>query len=288
MQGPSTLPEILEILKPMVQRLVKMWRQTHPGMTQLRGQSWRKVLVTTSYSGIDFPGTALAMIIAYLRELGISLDVQFYSACDVDPQCQKGLMNKKPEMGKPEHVFDTLLGHFPEDLIQTLLSAAKAAREHVGQVVRATESKYGKKAARRRRSELVVKLGTRFVDWMRGRLSQVGVNSHRWCVRHQMMCPSQPPRDGSSLHLEIAGSTCVAFSKMCHNCKSRVMSVVCPFSRAVLQALHFHVTIGLAVPVASHGAASLVRARVQEPDPVGVVGRQRCCVHCVEFLVQVG
>jgi hypothetical protein len=148
MQGPSTLPEILEILKPMVQRLVKMWRQTHPGMTQLRGQSWRKVLVTTSYSGIDFPGTALAMITAYLRELGISLDVQFYSACDVDPQCQKGLMNKKPEMGKPEHVFDTLLGHFPEDLIQTLLSAAKAAREHVGQVVRATESKYGKKAAR--------------------------------------------------------------------------------------------------------------------------------------------
>jgi hypothetical protein len=66
------------------------------------------------------------------------------------------------------------------------------------------------------------------------------------------------------------------------------MSVVCPFSRAVLQALHFHVTIGLAVPAASHGAASLVRARVQEPDPVEVVGRQRCCVHCVEFLVQVG
>ena len=188
------------------------------GTCPVQGRRWRRVVLTTTYSGMDFPGVALSMLRHFFLECGWQLEVQCYSAADIDESCRHALLQKPPERGGPEHVFGSVLDRVPPTLRDGLLLQLSQLRSLVRRSVWATDRLKGKKAASARRKDLILKLGSRFLEHAAAQVSNAEMSQLGWCYRHQTFCSIRPPVDENALHVEVAGTTCVAFSHMTPSC----------------------------------------------------------------------
>ena len=57
--GPQSLGDILNVTTRMAHVIAETVRAGIPDAKKLGGQTWDRVVLTTSFSGMDFPGTAL-------------------------------------------------------------------------------------------------------------------------------------------------------------------------------------------------------------------------------------
>ena len=213
--GPLLLEDVLAVLRPMAQTVVCHLRQLlGQDFQQLGNGKWQKVIVTTTYSGMDFPGTALSMLKTYFAELGVKLDFQLYAATDIDQHCRKALLSKS---NQPLHVFGSVLHRIPLDVRTSLQIELESHRfEIIAQVDSKKAEGQPMEAIRLLRKKLISERTVQFLRFAQLHLAKVDMARFKdnWCYSCQQVCSASPPRQEGCLYIEIAGATCVAFSKM--------------------------------------------------------------------------
>ena len=214
--SPHSLEEVLQCLQDPTRRVVEVLKQRLPMWpwkpNTFCGRDWQEVWVTTSYSGIGFAEAAVAELVREFAELGIELKVKFLSACEIKGIPRQALLKHKDDCGAPEHVFGDIMSQIPAELKNMLVQRASTLREEVTAEVKARPE-----AGTRFRAGLIREKGQMFFQEMVGHLRGAVFASTAWCFRHQCECPLHiaPTVDRSAiLFMEIAGSTCVAWSSL--------------------------------------------------------------------------
>ena len=221
--GPKSLADVLQCLKDPVGRIAKVLRHRWPNLSQLHGGSstdaWQELWITTSYSGIGFAEASIVELQRELAAIGLTVKVKFASACELEEVPRQALLQHKHG---PEHVFGDITSRIPSELRDALLAKAKAHREHVQHQVNIARS--CGEDPKKIKAQLVAELGQEFFHEVTSALEVAPLSSHSWCYRHAQMCPVQVIQEGSLqegglsphhiLRLEIAGTTCVAWSQM--------------------------------------------------------------------------
>jgi hypothetical protein len=210
--------------KDPVARIANLLRQTWPGLRKLHGgcgpQDWQEVWITTSYSGIGFPEAAIAELVHELGEVDLELKVRFLSAFEIDDIPRRALLQHKQG---PEHVFGDITSRIPREVRDKLLLDAKTKRDAVAARVAIVKAAMGNAEAKKVRARMVQDLGLEFFQAASTALAGAPMASHSWCYRHARLCPvdtlpSSSHQGGLSprqiLRLEVAGTTCVAWSSM--------------------------------------------------------------------------
>ena len=168
-----------------------------PGSMQcLEDVSHRGLVVTTHYSGTGAAEIATGKIFPG--------KARFHSACDINPTCQRVLLNHGPECAA-EHVTTDLLARPPKVIVDRLKSLLVEYREQAE--VRASTPGND-------RREVVAAVGLEWVKVAMEVLEQwtPAREDAAYCLRHDRGCPAFPPRAVAStpghLHLEIDGINC--------------------------------------------------------------------------------
>ena len=221
--SPRSLDEVLRCLKDPTRRVVEVLQQRLPMWPwkpkTFCGSDWQEVWITTSYSGIGFAEAAVAELVREFAELGTELKVKFLSACEIHSTPRRALLKHKDDSGAPEHVFGDVCAHISAELKDLLLHRAHSLREEVTAEVHAFLAEGGSQEAKAPlKACLVQEKGQRFFEEMVVHLRGAAFASTSWCYRHQCQCPLHiaPTVDRSAILLmEIAGSTCVAWSSHC-------------------------------------------------------------------------
>jgi hypothetical protein len=218
--GPSCLEEVLMVLHPMVVTVLRQLEALLGGpVTSMATAQWKKIIVTTSYSGMDFPGAALQQLKSHFESCGVHFEYELYAATDIDNVCKTALLQKKDP---PMHVFDSILDRIPQDLKEELTQEAKLRRLDVErQLIAAFPDVLAGSAAHRTaraaaRRQLIREHSQRHARRMRILLQRIDMSQYEtaWCWSCQKMCSAVPRKSEGSLLIEIAGSTCIAFSTM--------------------------------------------------------------------------
>jgi hypothetical protein len=213
--GPLLLEDILAVLGPMARAVVSHLRQRlGQDFQRLGNHRWQKVIVTTTYSGMDFPGIALSMLKTHLAELDVKLDFELYAATDIDQHCRKALLSKS---NQPLHVFGCVLHRVPLEIRNCLQIELQHHRFEILSVVEAQKAAgQPVEAIRSLRKKLISERTTQFLRFAQLHLAKVDMASCKdnWCYSCQQVCSANPPKQKGCLYVEIAGTTCVAFSKM--------------------------------------------------------------------------
>ena len=164
-------------------------------------------MLSTSYSGMGAPETTMAMLAESVREKGGEFSV--YSATDIDATCQKVLCSHHG-VSAPKQIFG--------DLVCRL---EKKYEDEVRAFTRKTLSRshWPKDAS-------VDFKGQVLFDGLCTRLAGAKFQDTNFCKKHQSQCPLLPPKGSGglmprSLHLEVCGVCCVAWSTMNrgHHCR---------------------------------------------------------------------
>jgi len=213
--GPLLLEDVLAVLRPMVRTVACHLKQRlGTDFKQVGNNKWQKVIVTTTYSGMDFPGTALSMLRDYFAELDVQLDFQLYAATDIDQNCRKALLSKS---NQPLHVFGSVLHRIPMDIRTSLQIELESHRFAILSQVDAGKAKgFSPEGIRTLRKKLIDERTIQFLRFAKLHLAKVDMARYKdnWCYSCQQVCSAYPPRQAGCLYIEIAGTTCVAFSKM--------------------------------------------------------------------------
>ena len=78
------------------------------------------------------------------------------------------------------------------------------------------------------RRELIDRAGRKHVRQIRATLSDADVNEEAWCTTCNRYCRIAPARDAGELWVEVAGVTCVGFSRIGGQQKwARESAIVC-------------------------------------------------------------
>ena len=167
------------------------------------------VVLTTCYSGMGGAETAAEMLAAYVENLAPGspcAGIHIYSAADIMPRAQKALLGHHPALG-PGHVFVDVLDRLPEDVRLTCvgiqnskLEAFKLAHDD-----------------RRASATLKLTLGQELFNELSDVLDNVEFLQEAPCLRHGIKCPTNLRLDAmyrDMVHVEIAGTTCTAWSAM--------------------------------------------------------------------------
>ncbi len=179
------------------------------------------VVITTSYSGMGCAEAAVAMVESCLRSAGVVPvswpGVRLHRAADKDPTCRRVLVEALKADHSAEHVMGDVLWSIPPDVQARILDYQKRLRQQVE--VRKKALKGDPARSARDCSAMVREAGSTFhrrVTEMMRRM-QVVEPLLAYCYRHDRMCPVFPERGGTGaeeLHVEIAGTTCVAWSSL--------------------------------------------------------------------------
>jgi len=218
--GPASLNDII-FGWPMygVTALLDHGAAWGAALKPLMQASCARVMLTTSYSGMGCAEMAASMISEALAGQGIETRFVPWSATDVDRTCREMLMEHEPG-SRPEHVFGNILERIPADLLKSLeQKRMRMLAVLEGRMTEATAKGTSKDVLVRYRREQVQRLGAKFVAGVTTALQDLDASCYQscWCYRHsQMCCPvadatQQGPR---GLRLEVAGTTCVAWSSM--------------------------------------------------------------------------
>ncbi len=218
--GPATPGEVAGRLESMVQAAVDALRVEGllgDHRKVLRGAGWDHVLVTTSYSGIGCAEAALSWIRDAFQDAGVSLAVRFHAATDISAVCRKALASHVPG-SRPEHIFGNVEDCVPAGAIAAMYAMAAMYRARItARTAAARQAKGMEHASAVRRAE-VQRLGERFLAKATKLVAEheFDLGATGWCHVHERQCPLAPTRPQShhALLLEVAGSTCVAWSSM--------------------------------------------------------------------------
>jgi len=144
------------------------------------------VVLTTSYSGVGSPEWAVLFLLQAFRDLGYSLNIIFYSACDCDKLCQSLLMAHHQ---KPMHVFSDLCSRLPADPFFELKTLQKNYIEQYSQERERAEGS-GAGFGKKEKKMLAKQLGDDFFEEACALLSEVifDKNTTCWCVACKKMC----------------------------------------------------------------------------------------------------
>lgn len=170
------------------------------------------VVLTTSYSGVGSPEWAVLFLLQAFRDLGYSLNIIFYSACDCDKLCQSLLMAHHQ---KPMHVFSDLCSRLPADPFFELKTLQKNYIEQYSQERERAEGS-GAGFGKKEKKMLAKQLGDDFFEEACTLLSEVifDKNTTCWCVACKKMCkvfPSEVLTD-NAIWIEVGGNTCTPWS----------------------------------------------------------------------------
>ncbi len=216
--GPGTLEGVLNVLAEPVATFLGLVSDKLPNPSRIAGVDWDVLCFTTSYSGIGCAEATMSMLQTQLRGHGKDISVRYYRAVDAAHHCREALLNHAPDAGSPEHVFADILARIPHELAQTLLQQAAAARAKIAEKVTATKMGRDRRTAADLRARMLRTLGESFVRDVRKALETVDFSSESsgscHCYRHCQGCPASPRAPPRTFHLEVAGTTCVAWSSM--------------------------------------------------------------------------
>ena len=164
--------------------------------------------VTTTYSGTGAAEESTCHSMRCMAEvLGTPTRVRCYSACDPAPEAQQALLHHDSE-SKPEHIFDSVTDRIPTRLLHRLercrqLWKSRAMRRMpVG-------------ATAKQRREVVDRHEQKFLSAAQNMLPQYEIDLQKtsFCRVHLKQC-NPHPGDNAGFTVEVAGTTCVAFSSM--------------------------------------------------------------------------
>lgn len=276
--GPRTLDGVLNILSQMAATTVDhMSSVLNRPLQKIEGPGWQRLVITTSYSGMDFPGIAASHLQHHFRELGVEFEFELYAATDIDKACKTALLQKRHA---PEHIFDSILDRIPEELKHQLLQEGRHRREEIQQQLSerfpgGELPKTNKKLFLEARQELLVQHTRAHVRRMRILLSAVDMSAYQtgWCWSCQKVCSVLPERQAGRLYLEIAGSTCVAYSTMSLNMWGLLDDSAVPFLVWMMWVRHcrFDLVLHECVPgVPLTVADNLIRTGCEDGSPSSV------------------
>ncbi len=209
--GPRNLKEILTPLRHAVHAVVD---RAAAGGLRLSSHDppdgTIDLVLTTSYSGQGCPEAAVEMLQNYLQEFGIMLSVRTHSATDANAVCRR-VLQMHTGSGKPQHVFREILDIIPTELRSKLAAKAPMLRRRLDEHVAEVTKRHGAAEGAASRSVQVKRLGSRYVRYVARRLESVDLARRAWCDRHDRECDLLPSVSAQCLHIECAGTTCVAW-----------------------------------------------------------------------------
>ena len=274
--GPSCLEEVLLVLHPMVVIVLQRLEALLGGpVTSIAGTRWKKVIVTTSYSGMDFPGAALQQLKSHFERCGVHFEFELYAATDINNACKTALLQKKDP---PKHVFDSILDRIPASLKDELMQEAKLRRLDVQKQLCASFPDFPAGSAAHAKSDvriayakarrlLIQQHSQTHARRMRILLQRLDMTLYEkaWCWSCQKMCSAVPSKSRENLLIEVAGSTCVAYSTMSSSAWGLLDDSALPFFAWMFWCRHckfdciLHecvpsIPIGLADNIICHGA----------------------------------
>lgn len=218
--GPTDLESSLMILAAVAQTIAMRGAQagldlstrpSHPGA--LNG-TW---FLTSSYSGWGSAEMAAGQARLHLAAAGAWVPiVTSYSATDYKRHCRTALQSHKPDTA-PQHVMNDLLERIPASLRSKLTDKAAERRKAITNIFAESKAMSGLKLALAERKRLVKSMGDEWVALAREELAKVEFTRDLTCscVLHPgCQCPPAPPAGKQDFWLEVAGTTCVAWSTM--------------------------------------------------------------------------
>ena len=171
--------------------------------------------ITTSYSGIGTAEAAVAEVARQLSLTGSAVNFKMHGAVERDPRCLEALQLHR-SCSKSTHIFNDVTDRIPRQVATRLQQRAATLRRRVAELVDRARQQHGKEAADKARAHHVSELGAQFLDHAKkelGKLDWQTCNTS-WCLLHRRECSLKPAAGPRDTWIEIAGSTCVAWSTM--------------------------------------------------------------------------
>lgn len=217
-RGPESLHDALTILKSVAERISAAGakknlnlsvRPSHPGSVG------NTLYLTSSYSGWGSAEIALGRALEYLTAAGIwTPTVVMHSAADFNSRCRQALRSHRAET-MPRHVLHDILERMPADLRTKLTTLARNHRQSIAERVQETLRTKGRAAALAERKDLIRNISSDYVALARTELSKLTFSRDQRCrcdVHPHRRCRAAPPASEDDFWLEVAGTTCVAWS----------------------------------------------------------------------------
>lgn len=171
--------------------------------------------VTTSYSGIGTAEVAVAEVARQLSVTGSAVTFKMHGAVERDPRCLEALQLHR-SCSKSEHIFRDVTDRTPRQVATSLLQRAATLRRRVAELVDRVRQQHGNEAADKARAHHVSELGAQFLNYAKKKLGKLDWEqcNTSWCILHGRECSLKPAASPRDTWIEIAGSTCVAWSTM--------------------------------------------------------------------------
>eukprot|EP00971_Amphidinium_carterae_P348186 6490367-Amphidinium_carterae.2 len=235
-EGPRDLQDVLTY---PLQSLRALAEYDLRASTDMQGSVLKRlqsgVVLTSCYSGIGGAETAMAMLMKAAEGLGAQSKVCFYSACDIEEQCQRCLCGHHA-ISRPQHVFTDVLDRLNppvrrsltrivEESIARYESDLKLLSTFAGDLGVNNADVHGEaeqevlKSLERERTELKDRSGSELVTQLLHVLCSVDFERSCPCFACKHDCPVNPRHDericgSEALWVEVAGTTCVAWSQL--------------------------------------------------------------------------
>lgn len=169
--------------------------------------------IDTKYSGMGCPEQSLAMITQALLAENSSANFISWSAWERDPLPRRVLLSHAAGPCKPRHVFGDVCDYIPSSVLTELRDLSASYRKQAGEkigAIKATSSPAS--LAKRDIDRASDGLARDFVRAVVRLLERVPWQDDQkaWCYRCEKPCDTQS--DLGKVCVEIAGTTCVAFS----------------------------------------------------------------------------
>ena len=218
--GPTDLTSSLMVLASVAQDIAAAaakaglslsTQPTHPGAVS---GTW---YLTSSYSGWGSAEMAAGQAQLHMAAAGMWVpNVISHSATDYKLHCRAALRSHKPETA-PQHIMNDLLERIPASVRCKLTAEAAERRRVITNKFKESNLARGSKLALAERKKLVKSMGEEFVAIARRELAGVSFTRDLTCScsRHPgRRCRPAPPAGQQNFWLEVAGTTCVAWSTM--------------------------------------------------------------------------
>lgn len=204
-----------QVTSHMAKIVAKEYRECHQGAVQLKGRTWERIQLTTSFTGLDFCGLSMHWLQSSLADLGLQLDCEYFSATDCADAPRLAVLSK-PRCQRPLHFFSSMFERIPSSLLQTLQGLATSIRLAASKEVAERKESHGTHAAKELQNYLRTLHGLEFARQAAQLLSAVDMELHSssWCYICQSFCKVNAPPDKGVLRLEVAGSVCKPYSSM--------------------------------------------------------------------------
>ena len=169
----------------------------------LRSAVQNGIWMTTHYSGVGTAEAAMSQVVDAVQCSSGEGGLVAFSAADVDVGCRSILLAHVPPHA-PRHVFGDIMGRVPKPVRDSL---ARLLQDHKAKAINAGGG-----------LDAIQRFGAKFVREASGLLRRrvkFTRQSRDWCYKHNKLCrcfPTEAELGTLGLHVEVSGSTCVAFS----------------------------------------------------------------------------